>query len=307
MILRTGAHSRCREYIVCGVHTVHFPYCSDYERMKSEPQLKLSPKLTPPPVKPMSQVPGSGEFTSLLQDLEEALDETAVRNMKLFLSSLVVFEEEGEEEVSAVRGSLECQSATNASEFFTAMAPSWNAIDTDLLETVVKASGSDAAMMTLQNFLDKRDLDTPLDTKLVRPLQPALEKLSSEDTTVDGGAILTSRQQAAAVNAQLLVVTTNRDQLSIAEMHEIKATVAHILFLPKQSLVYVDSFTGSVTLMFWISKNIVKYIAALLLLLHQLRFLRSRGVLEVTIGDEYHLVLPPLQVGVVDGSVSVRV
>ena len=267
--------------------------------------------------------PSSKSFALLLNDLIIILegDHNAVVRMKVILKAMTLprQDDDGEDELSVVMNSPKFNDATTVAELFDALSTCWNEFDCDLLDTLVRASSSEAAIKKVETFLEGRDPDVPLvvrTSQLRTAEQPdataresATLSQSTPDAALKQSADTTrpyvllplvsdnSRQQSLPpAGAAIVKVRTDRDQITIAEMLDVKEASCHNLRLPKEAMAYAESLTGSVTLIFYISVKLIRYLRAQVLGPHELYSLRSHGVYEIVIPDQYHLIIPPLEV-----------
>ena len=275
--------------------------------------------------------PSSIAFALLLSDLIIILkgDQNAVERMKVVLKAMTLpfKDEDGENELSVVMNSPKFNDATTIAELFDALSTCWNEFDCDLLYTLVRVSSSEAAIEKVEKFLEGRDPDTPLvvrTSQLRTAEQPVTPDATAKELATPSQSTLmpdesigmpqhsvettrpyvllplvpgnSSHQSLPPVGAAVVMVRTDRKQVTITEMLDVKEATCHNLRLPKEAMVYVDSLTGSITLIFYISIKLIRYLRAQVLGLHELYSLRSHGVYEIVIPDQYHLLIPPLEV-----------
>ena len=272
--------------------------------------------------------PSSRSFGLFLRDLITILegDHKAIANMKVILKSMTLplQDEDGEDELPIVITSADYKNATTIIELVDALAPCWNEIDCDLLDTLVRASCSEAAIKRVEEFLGERDHDMPLvvrtsqrhtaaDTdatvgklttpSLSTPTPDESSAMAKQSADVTHPYVLlplvadnSTDQPLTPVGAVVVMVRTSNEQITIAEMHSIKEATCHNLRLPKEAMVYIQSLTGSVTFIFFMSVKLIRYLHAQVLRLRELYSLRTHGVYEIIIPDQYHLIVPSLEV-----------
>ena len=329
-----------RHYVCTHVKFIAFDssvtyFSLGYEKMKSQLHCRYARKRSSAsdnqsiPRKTAKRLaPSSKAFALLLSDLIIILkgDPNAVETMKVVLKSMTLpfRDEDGEDELSAVMNSPKFNNATTIVELFDALAPCWNEFDCDLLDTLVRASASEAAIQKLEKFLEGRDPDMPLvvrTAQLRTAEQPVVPDLAARESATSSQSTVTpdessavpkqsadpiqqyvllpnnsSHQSLVPVGAAVILVRIDGEQVTAARMLDIKEASCHNLRLPKEATVYVKSQPGSITLIFYISIKLIQYLRAQVLELHELYSLRRRGVFEIIIPDQYHLIIPPLEV-----------
>ena len=253
----------------------------------------------------------SKSFGLFLSDLIAILDgdEKAIVSMKAVLKSMILplRIEDGEDELHVVLTSAEYKNATTIAELVGALAPCWNEFDCDLLQTLVRASHSEAAIEKVQEFLEGVDPDMPLVVRTSQHHTTELPDAAVTDLTAPSQSTLTpdeASQRAKRMiqlysipeGATVVIVRTSKEQITIAKMHDVKEATCHNLRVPKEAMLYIEALPGSVTLIFFISIKLIRYLRAQHLWLRELYSLRSHGVCEVIIPDQYHLIVPPLEV-----------
>ena len=280
------------------------------------------------PRKTKKLAPSSKSFALLLSDLIIILegDHNAVVRMKVVLKAMTLprQDDNGEDELSVVINSPKYNDATTIAELFDALAPCWNEFDCDLLDTLVRASSSEAAIKKVEKFLEGRDPDMPLVVRASQPRtaeQPVVPDATARESATsfrstlmpdESSAMLkrsadttqryvllpdnSSYQSLPPVGAAVFMVRIDGEQVTVSRMLDVKEATCHNLRLPKEAMVYVDSRPGSVTLIFYMSIKLIRYLQAQVLRLHELYSLRSHGVYEIIIPDQYHLIIPPLEV-----------
>ena len=316
-------------YLVCNFLSL------DYEKVKNQlhgryvrKRSSASDSKSNPRKMAKRLAPGSKSFALLLSDLITILkgDQDAVVKMKVVLKAMTLplQDDNGEDELSVVINSPKYNDATTIAELFDALAPCWNEFDCDLLDTLVRASSSEAAIKKVEKFLEGRDPDMPLVVRASplhtteNPIVPdatARESATSFQSALmpdESSAMLkrsadttqryvllpdnSSYQSLPPVGAAVFMVRIDGEQVTVSRMLDVKEATCHNLRLPKEAMVYVDSRPGSVTLIFYMSIKLIRYLRAQVLGLHELYSLRSHGVYEIVIPDQYHLIIPPLQV-----------
>ena len=261
----------------------------------------------------------SKEFALLLRDLITLLegDQKALKSMKVILASLVRPLDDGR--IASLVQTPAYKNATSAAELFEVLSPCWNEFDSDLLEITIQASGSEPAIARVKEFLKTKDPDTPLVARVPKDTSSSLVQSSPHKSPLENTALpveqqavvtqegnrpylllpmvpMGSRTRPTQLNAVFVLVKTDQEQLTITQMHEIKDAACHNFYIPRESLVYVESLKGSITLVFMMSAELVPHFQTWFLLLYDMRSLYNHHVREITIPDEYSLVLPSAQV-----------
>ena len=306
----------------------------DYEKVKGQLHCRYARKRSSasdsksiPKKKAKRLAPSSIAFALLLSDLIIILkgDQNAVERMKVVLKAMTLpfKDEDGENELSVVMNSPKFNDATTIAELFDALSPCWNEFDCDLLYTLVRVSSSEAAIEKVEKFLEGRDPDTPLVVRAsplhttehpvvpdatVRESPTSFQSalMPDEDAMLKRSADTTQRyvllpdnssyQSLPPVGAAVFMVRIDGEQVTVSRMLDVKEATCHNLHLPKEAMVYVDSRPGSVTLIFYMSIKLIRYLRAQVLGLHELYSLRSHGICEIVVPDQYHLISPPLEV-----------
>ena len=255
--------------------------------------------------------PSSKSFGLFLRDLITILegDHKAIASMKVILKSMTLplQDEDGEDKLPVLINSPKYNNATTIVELVDALAPCWNEIDCDLLDTLVSASCSEAAIKRVEEFLAERDPDMPLvvrtsqrhttadsDATVGKLTTPSQSTLTTEEASQRAKRMI--QLYSIPEGATVVIVRTSKEQITIAKMHDVKEATCHNLRVPKEAMLYIEALPGSVTLIFLISIKLIRYLRAQHLWLHELYSLRSHGVFEVIIPDQYHLIVPPLEV-----------
>ena len=211
------------------------------------------------------------DLTTILDGNQDAVARDAVARMKMLLKSMTLpLKDKGE--LSAVINSPKYENATTATELFDALAPCWNECDCDLLDLLVRASCSEAAIKKVEKFLEERDPDMPL----------VVQAVDSDATTPEG---------AAEFKVRIAGEHVTRDKM--LDTKEVFCRSHHI---PKEFMVGGKYRLGSITLIFYISIKLIQYLHAQVLGLREVYSLRRCGVFEIIGPDQYHVIIPPLKV-----------
>ena len=235
-------------------------------------------------------------FFDLLTDLIDILeeDQKALPKMKAVLANMVVFLDD--DKISAIIASPEYHKANKVSELFAILAPCWNAFDNDLLQSLIKASGSEEANKKMNKFLASIDPEMPLVERI--PSICDLESTSTDSLMEQSPAPYGKMSVEETTDVVVLQIKTDKKQLTLSEMKDIKELCCQKLDLPKESLVFKGTFVGSLTLEFWLSSRILPFVQSqsLSLSISDIQSLLSHDIRQMSIEDAYCLFVPTAQV-----------
>ena len=218
------------------------------------------------------------QFVLATTDLASILDRhpEALQHMKTALITITVLI--GDEQVEAVIRSRDFNEAETATDFFRALAPVLNVLDEKTLETIVRASRVDEAIKRFETYLNIRDPTVPLvvfESNMLCILHPP-----------------PSRSDAASVGAKELVVRTNRENLTVGDVAELRADVSDALNVSPLALCPRGVIKNSISVVFWVSERLLSYIQSQIVSLATLRFLHDEGIEDIWMDRDYHLTIP---------------
>lgn len=236
-------------------------------------------------------------FFDLLTDLIDILeeDQKALPKMKAVLANIVVML--NDTKVSAIVASPECHKANKVSELFAALAPCWNAFDNDLLQSLIKASGSEEANKKMNKFLASIDPEMPLVERI--PSISDLESTSTDHSQMEQSPPPCDKMSVEGMtDVVVLQIKTDKKQLTVSEMKDMKELVCQKFDLSKESLVFKGTFEGSLTLEFWLSSRILPFVQSqsLSLSIRDIQSLLNHDIRQISIEDAYCLIVPTAQV-----------
>lgn len=233
-------------------------------------------------------------FFELLTDLIDILeeDQKALPKMKAVLANIVVLLEDAK--VSAIVASPECHNANKVSELFAALAPCWNAFDNDLLQSLIKASGSEEANKKMNKFLASIDPEMPLVERV-----PSISSTNTDYSQMEQSPPPNDKMSVQGVDdVVVLQIKTDKKQLTLSEMREMKEFICQKFDLAKESLLFKDAFEGSIKLQFWLSTRILPFVLSQSSSwsIGDIRSLLNHDIRQISIEDAYCLIMPTAQV-----------
>ena len=234
------------------------------------------------------------ELTPLLENHEGALS-----NILTFLEQLVlplqnkclakIFQPDKFEGVQSIRA------------LFRLLAPHWSYIDTSLLHPIVKASGCTTALEKVKEFLLNREQLAP-----VLVLQKA-DKHPDQDITSEpssGGVSQGSQQHTGGRSRSPRVMTPRSsvheevemkietNAVTLKEYEENASLLCRILRLPRYVMSFFSSGTGSISLKWLMSKELVPYVQNTRICSIDLIALAQKRITEIRVGCHFKITIP---------------
>lgn len=176
--------------------------------------------------------------------------------------------------------STSVEAAASVREFFRLLGKHWNYIDVDLLIHILEAANCDPALKLLSEFLVNRDSKLPL-TELMEEME---KSRSSEDTVC-------------------VKVKVNTERITLEEYDTLKSAVTGVLSIPRVSFSPPTISRGCFEVSWEMCAELLHYVHSVRITQSCLQLLARHDVISVTIGDSYHLVVPPLNYWDVDAKV----
>ena len=176
--------------------------------------------------------------------------------------------------------STSVEAAASVREFFLLLGKHWNHIDVDLLIRILEAAECHPALKLLGEFLVNRDRKLPL-TKLMEEVE---KSRSSKDTVC-------------------VKVKVNKERITQEEYDALKSAVTGVLSIPRVSFSFRSTSRGCFEVSWEMSAELLHYVQSVRITQNCLHLLARHDVISLTIGDSYHLVIPPLSYWDLDAKV----
>ena len=176
--------------------------------------------------------------------------------------------------------STSVEAAASVREFFRLLGKHWNHIDVDLLIHILEAAECHPALKLLGEFLVNRDSELPL-TKLMEEVE---KSRSSKDTVC-------------------VKVKVNTERVTQEEYDALKSAVTGVLSIPRVSFSPPSISRGCFEVSWEMSAELLHYVQSVRITQNCLHLLARHDVISLTIGDSYHLVVPPLSYWDLDAKV----
>ncbi len=233
------------------------------------------------------------QWALLIATLVEILSnhEKALMKMKSALEQRVIsksVEKSGQKlkrKFTPVIGSPEYKEAKAVEDFFRVLAPYWNWKEYDLLEFMLRASGCQAAIEKLQEFIASRQQASP---HIVLQLSHAVE-------TTPGEAISSlprsSEEPCPGDPHQMVVIVmkVNRDKLTLQDYDQDTSLLCRVARISRHDLALLGTGTGCIAIRWMISPELAEGIQRMTVTDELLRELAQRNIVKISIGSNFSL------------------
>ncbi len=181
--------------------------------------------------------------------------------------------------------SPEYKEAKAVDAFFRVLAPYWNWKEYSLLEFLLRASGCQAAIEKLQEFIASRQQAAP---HIVLQLSDAVE-------TTPGEAIsslpLSAEEPCPGDPHQrvVIVMKVNRDELTLQDYDQDTALLCRVARISRHDLALLGTGTGCIAIRWMISPELAEGIQRMTVTDELLRELAQRNIVKISIGSSFNL------------------
>ena len=264
---------------------------------------KLSCDSSTPPESEISIPECNIQFSLFITELTPLLEnhEGALCNILTFLEQLVlplhskclakIFQPEKFQGVQSIR------------DLFRLLAPHWGYIDCSLLHPIVKASGCKPALAKVEEFLhNRKQLSQVLIVQKAEKHQPSSEcntALSSSDREshhLSAGRSQSPRvtMQRSSAHEEVVEMKVETNVVTLKDYEENASLLSNILGLPRYVMSFFSSGTGSISLKWLISKQLVPYVHNTRICTSDLIALAEKHVTEIKVGSVYQITIPSM-------------
>ncbi len=233
------------------------------------------------------------QWALLITTLVEILSEhkKALLKMKSTLEHRVISksvrksDQKVKRKYTPVIGSPEYKEAKTVDDFFRVLAPYWNWKEYSLLEFLLRASGCQAAIEKLQEFIASRQQAAP---HIVLQLSHAVE-------TTPGEAIsslpLSAEEPCPGDPHQkvVIVMKVNRDELTLQDYDQDTSLLCRVARISRHDLALLGTGTGCIAIRWMVSPELAEDIQQMTVTNELLRELAQRNIVKISIGPNFHL------------------
>ncbi len=233
------------------------------------------------------------QWALLIATLVEILSnhEKALMKMKSALEQRVISKSVGKSEQKLKRkfspliGSPDYKEAKAVDDFFRVLAPYWNWKEYGLLEFLLRASGCQAAIEKLQEFVASRQQAAP----------NIVLQLSHAEETMPGEAISSLPRSAEEPypgdphQKIVIVMKVNRDKLTLQDYDQDTSLLCRVVRISRHDLALLGTGTGCIAIRWMISPELAKGIQHMMVTDELLKELAQRNIVKISIGSNFHL------------------
>ena len=252
-----------------------------------------------PPEVAISIPQSNSDFAIFMAELTEILEghPKALPRMKIALKHLLL--PLGIKRLARIVRSKEYQEAETVDRFFELLAPHWNSVDFSLLQTPVKASRCQPAIKKLEEFLSERKQISRF--LVLQQAEHQLEQTHKQQATTHDVASLQLRQ-VDGTNSQILhqrsyeeiVARVDTNQLTQRDYDDKTALVGASLKVPRYAMTFEKTGTGSITIHWKISREIVSYIQSIRISNQEMILLAKERITKIQVGGLFTINIPSL-------------
>ena len=203
--------------------------------------------------------------------------------------------------------SKDYQEAKTVDRLFELLAPYWNFVDFSLLQTLVKASRCQQAIKKLEEFLSEREKISRF--LVLQQAERQLEQTHTQQATIHDVATL-HLPQVEGTNSQVLhhrsyeeiIARVDTSQLTLRDYDDKAALVSASLKLPRYAMTFEKTGTGSITIHWKISREIVSYIQSIRISNQEMILLAKERITKIQVGGLFTVNIPSLGYWLRDGA-----
>lgn len=189
---------------------------------------------------------------------------------------------DGHEQVLAVVQSSSFTEATKPSTLLGTLAPITSILDTTHFEMLVEASDVPEAIEMFKAYLKKKN-DSQ---ELIITVEGTRYFLYDPPHSGD----------AHKLGYREMAVQTEQEAVTVGEVRETGKDVGAVLNVERRAIIGQGVRHSSVSIIFWISEQVISFILSEFINLNHFRFLCDKGIIQIKVEDIYILTTPSAEV-----------
>ena len=250
----------------------------------------------------ISIIQSHSDFAIFMSDITEMLEENpkTLTRMKRALKNLVLPLPYRIGRLAHIVKSKEYQEATTVDMFLELLAPHWSPVDCSLLQTLVRASHCQPAVRKLEEFLSEQKKISRF--LILQQAQQQVDKTHDQSATTQGEPSPTLLQVESEYSQaqqhksyQEVTLKVDKSVLTMKDYDEMADHLSSTLKLPRYSFTVEKIETGSIVIIWQISRELIPYIQSIRISDGELKILAKQRILEIRITGIIIIYIPSLE------------